>query len=74
MAKSLAELRKMPRHQLNKVNKDEIIESILSAPEDTAVVTLAEKLNGVMEELSDLKKALIAPDSTINKKLQSYSL
>lgn len=69
MAKSLAELRKMPRHQLNKVNKDEIIESILSAHEENATIaTLTDKLNTVMTELTSLKTALVAPDSTINKK------
>ncbi|MPC29490.1 hypothetical protein E2C01_022727 [Portunus trituberculatus] len=69
MAKSLAELRRMPRHQLNKVNRYKITESFLSAPEeDSITATVTEKLSYVMEELTKLKKALIAPDSIISKK------
>ncbi len=71
MAKSLAELKRLPRHQLNKVNKDELIESILSSPAgdgEVALVAITDKLNAVMQEMAELKRALTSPDSFVNKK------
>lgn len=70
MARSLADLRKMPRHQLNKVNKEDIIESILSSQGDgeIGIMALTDKLNAVINELAEIKRAFTSPDSVVNKK------
>ena len=46
MARSLNDLRKLQRSQLNSMKKDDLIESILSSPEDDtgALQTVIEKL------------------------------
>lgn len=51
MTKSLVKLRKMPLLQLNKVDKDYIIGSILSSPGggEIAMTAYTEKLNDVMQ-------------------------
>ncbi len=69
MARPLSELRKMQRNQLKSVNKDELIESILSFQEDVALQTVTSKLDTLMNEMSDLKKTIATQDSTVLKKI-----
>ena len=70
MARSLNELRQLQRTQLKALNKDALIDSILAASDnDVGHHPLHEKLERIAAELSDLKKSIISPDSTINRKL-----
>lgn len=59
----------MQRNQLKSVNKDELIESILSFQEDVALQTVTSKLDTLMNEMSDLKKTIATQDSTVLKKI-----
>lgn len=70
MAKSLSDLRHMQRNQLMRVNKEEIIDIILAEPErdDGQLRTLTDTLHTLVTEVTDLRKAVTAPDSVINKK------
>ena len=71
-ARSLTELRKMSQHQLNSIRKEDLIQSILHATEPAVDVNLAvqEQLKTLIEEITELKKAVTSPDSIINKKMQ----
>ena len=71
MPRSMSELRKLPRSQLKNINKDELIESIIAVqdPEDVALHYVTEKLNEVMQELSQLKNAITSPESAYNKRI-----
>ena len=71
MARSLAELRKMQQNQLTRINKVELIETLLYAQDEdeTPVLTaLDKKLNAVMAEVAELKKVITSPDSFVTKK------
>lgn len=70
MAKSMNDLRKMPRTQLARINKEDLIESILAAPDpsETLVQDLMERLNALASEVKELRKDVAAPDSYINKR------
>ena len=54
MAKQISELRSMPRYQLNRINKDELVESILASNEEEGLANIVKKLNDVMTELETL--------------------
>lgn len=67
----MAELRKMQRNQLVRINKEELIDSILAAQEEAEAPVpraLDEKLNAVMAEMAELKKIITSPESFIAKK------
>ena len=66
----MSDLRKMPRTQLVRINKEELIESILAAPDpsETLVQDLMERLNELASEVKELRKDVAAPDSYINKR------
>ena len=72
MARPISELRKLSRAQIARLNKDDLVESILTSPEQEAensqLATLSETLNALRDEVAQLKKALTAPDSIVNKK------
>ena len=70
MPKSLSDLRKLQRSQLKAINKDELIDSIMAVqdPDDVALHYVTEKLNDVVQELSQLKNAITSPDSAFNKR------
>ncbi|MPC55662.1 hypothetical protein E2C01_049604 [Portunus trituberculatus] len=72
MAKSLSELRQMQRSQLTRINKEDLIESILAAPDanEGLVQGLMERLNELASDVKELTKAVTAPDSYINKKFE----
>lgn len=65
MARQLSDLRKLQKHQLNKINKDDLIESILSSED----LDISDKLSSVTKELNELKSALLSPDSPVNKRI-----
>ena len=69
-AKPLTELRKLQRAQLGRLTKDELIDSILAPPErnEEVLLELTEKINALVGEVTELKNAINAPDSVINKK------
>lgn len=56
--KSLTDLRKLQRHQINKVNKEELIDAILSASNDEASAQSRqdEKLDLIVKELAGMRK------------------
>ena len=70
MAKTIAELRGMQRAQLNKLNKDVIIDSILSSREDDGS-QLHNKLEKISSELAQLRQDVTSPNSAINRKIES---
>ena len=62
----------MQRHQLNKVNKDELIESILAAGREVeGLPGIMNKFDEVIKEMDSLKALVISPESVINKKITS---
>ena len=71
MAKSLSELRRMQRSQLTRINKEDLIESILATPDanEGLVQSLMERMNELVSDVKELTKAVTAPDSHINKRL-----
>lgn len=71
MAKSLSELRRLQRGQLSRINKEDLIESILAAPDPSEglLQDMAEKFRDLVKEVAGLKQAVTSPDSNINKKV-----
>lgn len=57
MAKPVGDLKKIPRAQLARIDKDELIESILAAtdPSETLIQDLKEKLNELTNEVKELR-------------------
>ena len=70
MAKFLSELKRLQRSQLSRLTKEELIESILATPDSNEGVLkeLIEKFQDLVKEVVELKLAVTAPDSTINKR------
>lgn len=72
MAKPISELRKLSRAQISRLNKDDLVENILTSPDQEAdnpqLATLSATLNALRDEATQLKTALTAPDSIVNKK------
>lgn len=71
MAKSLSDLRKMQKSQLTKINKEDLIDSILAAQKDEppALKIIEEKLSVVMTEMAELKRVITSPEGFIAKKI-----
>lgn len=70
MSKTLNELCRLPRNQLAKINKDEMIDCIMAAANvDPVTYAVTEKLDALAKELAEVKQALASPNSAINKKL-----
>lgn len=69
--KSLTDLIKMQRNQLKSVNKDELIDAILSAGDTDAVMAtrIEVQLSNVAKELSELRQTIAASEDRVNKKL-----
>lgn len=70
MAKSIAELKGMQRTQLNKLNKDVLIESILSYKNE-GESQMSDQLTRISQDLAQLRHDIASPDSIINRKLES---
>lgn len=72
MARPISELKKLSRAQIARLNKDDLVESILTSPDREAdnpqLAVLSATLNALRDEVAQLKTALTAPDSIINKK------
>lgn len=70
MARNLSDLRRMQRNQLARINKEELIDTILAAQDDElpALSSLEEKLNAVMAEVAEVKAAITSPDSFVTRK------
>ncbi len=62
----------MQRSQLTRINKEDLIESILATPDanEGLVQGLMERLNELASDVKELTKAVTAPDSYINKKFE----
>lgn len=70
-SRQLSDLRKLQRNQLLKINKEELIDSIMSSADETdALGKITKRLDEVMEEMKMLKNMMTSPDSQIN---QNYS-
>lgn len=69
MARQVAELRKLQRHQLKQINKDDLIDSILSYNEEEQLHTITGQFASLMQEINELKAMLSSPDSVVNKRL-----
>ncbi|MPC45983.1 hypothetical protein E2C01_039689 [Portunus trituberculatus] len=61
----------MQRNQLTRMTKEDFIESILAAPtaNDRQLLEVTNKLHTLVTEVAELRKAVVAPDSGINKKI-----
>ena len=59
----------MPRTQLARMNKEELIESILAAPDPSEkfLQDMMERLNILAREVKELRKEVAASDSYTNK-------
>ncbi len=70
-ARPLTELRKMS-HQLNSIKKENLIQSILNATEspDDVNIAVREQFKTLIEEITELKKAVTSPESIINKTMK----
>lgn len=67
-SKQLYDLRKLHRNQLAKINKDELIDSILASNNDgDEFHRISQRLEEVMKEMQALKTAIVSPDSLINR-------
>ena len=71
MSKTIAELKGMQRAQLNRMNKEVLIESILNAGGDDSELQLGEQLAKISSELAQLRDCLTSPNSPINQKISS---
>ena len=71
MAKAVSDLRRMQRSQLSRLTKEELMDSILSAPEarDEQLLELTNKLHTLVNEVADLKKAVTASSTGVNIKI-----
>ena len=69
--KSLTDLIKMQRNQLKSVNKDELIDAILSADDTEAVMAtrIEVQLSNVARELNELRQTIATSEDQVNKKL-----
>lgn len=68
----LADLRKLSQHQLNAIRKEDLIQSILSAPEpvENASHEMMSKLSALIAEVAEIRKSLTSPDNPVNKQVQ----
>lgn len=62
----------MQRNQLTRINKDELIETLLAAQgqDGTSTQAILARLTELVTEVATLKQALMSPDSAINKKVE----
>lgn len=60
----------MQRNQLTRLTKEDLIECILAAPEpnDGQLQELTDKLHALVTEVAELRRAVTAPDSSVNKR------
>ena len=70
--RQLADLQKLSQQQLEAIRKEELIQSILSAPEVVEDVNheVASKLSALIVEVAEIRKSLASPDSPINKQVR----
>lgn len=70
--RSLVDLRKLQRNQLKSINKDELIDAILSASDEDAgpSARLEARLADISKDLADLKRGIMSSEGDINKKLK----
>ncbi len=61
----LTDLRKLSQNQLNAIRKEDLIQSILSAPEpvEDASHEVMSKLSALIIEVAEIRKSLTSPDS-----------
>ena len=77
MSRTLSDLLEMQRSQLTRVNKDELVEILLTAQKDednNSMQMILTRLTALMAEVAELKQALMSPDSAINKKVEELQL
>ena len=68
---TIEELSQLPRLQLTRLNKDTLIECILSFKGGgEGIKSLERKLETICNDLTDVKNKLSSPDSAINKKFE----
>lgn len=62
----------MQRNQLSRINKKELIDTILAVQGDTipGLTDVNEKQSAVMIEVAELKTAITSPDSFVTKKFE----
>ena len=72
MAKSLADLKLLPKAQIQKINKDDIIDIIIAAKEsgDGSLSRVEERLDALFHEMSALRQTVSNFEDSSKKKLQ----
>lgn len=66
--RQLSDLRKLQRNQLIKINKEDLIDSILASnAEDGELAKLNKRLDDVMNEVKLLRDMITSPESILNK-------
>ena len=71
MSRSLSDLKKLPRNQLTRINKEELIDTIMATQEGEQIPGMKElhdKFAAVMSEMAELKKLITSPESAFVKK------
>ena len=68
MAKALSDLRRIQRSQLSRLTKEDLIDSILTAPE-ARDEQMTNKFHTLVNEVADLKKAVTASSTGVNNKI-----
>ena len=72
MAKQMTDLRGMQRNQLQRINKEELIDIILASNDEKGnLEDITKKLSEVMTELDTLKRLVTSPDNATNKKISA---
>ncbi len=73
--KSILDLKKLQRHQFNKVTKEELIDAILSKDDDetTLMAKQDEKLNRILEELTDIRCKMLEAENENKVKIREMA-
>lgn len=70
MVRPMSELKKMQRTQLGRLTKEDLIDSIMATPQSSegGMEEVTNRLGVLITEVTELRKAITARDSEINKK------
>ncbi len=72
MARQMTDIRGMQRNQLQRINKEELIDIILASNDERGnLEDITKKLSEVMNELDTLKRLVTSPDNATNKKISA---
>lgn len=75
LEKTILDLKKLQRHLFNKVTKEELIDAILSKDDDetTLMAKQDEKLNRILEELTDIRCKMLEAENENKVKIREMT-